>query len=167
MDISETENRISECHEVIRANALKVAGALVAQRGLVLKFADSEDEVKTICEDQVSRYYQDEEYELGSACLMQIERFQGIRDISGYVRGLCQLGDHYYYDSGDCAKALMCFQLAAGLDLESGEALHGAVIVLGQGLCRYAEALPYAVVADHVNPGRNAESYVRGRLSDL
>lgn len=167
MDISENENRIREYSAVIREKAIEVAGELMAERGLVFKFANSEEEAKNICRDQVSRYYQDKEYELGSACLIQIERFQCVKDISGDVKGLCQLGDHYYYDNGDCAKALICFQLAAGIDPESSEALHGVVIILGQGLCRYAEALPYAVVADHVNPGRNAESYVRGKLKDV
>ncbi|MCK4463512.1 MAG: hypothetical protein KAU58_04280 [Candidatus Omnitrophica bacterium] len=167
MDISESEDRIREYSAVIRGKSAEVASELMTEQGLVFKLADTEEEAKFICQNQVSRYYQDEKYEIGSACLIQIERFQHIRDISGYVKGLCQLGDHYYYDKGDCAKALICFQLAAGIDVESGEALHGAVIVLGQGLCRYAEALPYAVVADHVNPGRNAESYVRGKLKDI
>jgi len=116
--------------------------------------------------EQVHRFYFRNDFVGRVAALFQLRSYRDRRSFERELHSICKIADDLYYDQGACEEAATLFQLIAGIAPRFEEALHGAVLVLGQCIFRFEEALPYAVVLDSINPKRNAEAYILGKLKN-
>ncbi|NIM11432.1 MAG: PQQ-binding-like beta-propeller repeat protein [Candidatus Aminicenantes bacterium] len=151
-----------ESIKIIRQRGMDVSTTILAERGLTFREAQSLDEAKIICLDEVERFHGEEDLDAAAASLMKCYKFLAMPNKDGFYANyyaqefyqmLCKRAEDYFYNESDSENALVRFQLAAGLNPKSQEAIKGVLTICLQGSPRRPRvALPYAVILAQLNP---------------
>ena len=158
---------VEESQEMIRQKAIDIATTILIGLGVEFCAASNLQQVDTIEFQQVKRFLAEGDLKGASASVMQmyllrIEDNRLEAQMISLAKLLNNMGDDLYYDHGNAREALICYQLAVGLDPNNQEALNTAVAVCTpQGDVSMIDvALPYAIVLRHLNPKRDSVEYV-------
>jgi hypothetical protein len=159
---------VEASQEMIQQIAVDIATTILGDRGIGYSIAKNPQQAETIKTHQVDRFLAEEDLQAAGASLLQIQSRRTEDDsidaqMKDFAVMLIQMGDDLYYDHGNVMEALVCYQLALGLDPNNQEALNEAVAVCTpQGDATMAEAaLPYAVVLRYLNPTRDSVHYLQ------
>ncbi len=152
-----------ESIEIIRKRGKDVAASILNERGLTFTEAGSKEELLRIQDEEVERFWSEQDPEAAAAATMQCHRFldQNDETVKKICEILCKWGDDHFYDESDTDGALQSFQLAAGLNPAFETAIKGVLSACLHGdPLRPKVALPYMVVLAKLSPGRDETGYV-------
>jgi outer membrane protein assembly factor BamB len=153
---------ITESRLIILDNALTRAKKILEDRSLLFQITDEKQKADEIITTQVDTFIEKEDIEGIAASLLQNYRFFGDETLSSKLalkigKLLLEKADLYYFDEALNEKALICYQLATGLNPQSVDALRGV-----QAVCLHCEpsqvkmALPYAVITLYLEQKQNS-----------
>ena len=157
---------VEESQEMIRQKAIDLSTIILVEKGIVFYAVSNPQQVDMIETQQIKRFIAEGDLKGASASLMQMYLLREDKRLEGQKIGLAKLlnkmGDDLYYDHSNVKEALICYQLAVGLDPNNQEAMNTMVaICTPQGDVSMIEvALPYAIVLHNLNPKRDSVEYV-------
>jgi outer membrane protein assembly factor BamB len=162
---------ITESKQIILDNALSHAKKILEDRFLLFQITEDMEKADEVIATHVDAFIEKEDIEGIAASLLQNYKFFEQGTLSAKLASkieklLLEKADHYYFDEGLYKRALVYYQLAAGLNSESVDALCGV-----QAACIHSEpskeetALPYAVVTLHLDPEKNSVGYIIKKMN--
>ncbi|MGV8118252.1 MAG: PQQ-binding-like beta-propeller repeat protein [Candidatus Xenobiia bacterium LiM19] len=159
---------LEESRKIIVGRAMEIAKWTLEKQGKTFRRAKDENDVMR-CKSETAQMLKETSYEGMASCLLQFRDYweDDMTEMAVWLsKKMCEFGDYSFYKKNRSDFSI--YELAAGLDLENFEASWETISVLVQGTpCRPRLALPYAVLAAHLDPGKNEIDYIIRKINEV
>ncbi|MCI0413670.1 hypothetical protein L0222_12825 [bacterium] len=152
---------VKESIKLIRTRGVDLAVVYLWDRGLRFSEAISPEGAEKIVEEDVMRFYAEQDPVGMASCLMQCVNFPISFDLLPFCNLLSDWGLDLYYKEHNPEASLQWMQLSCGLLPTRTESIRGVLSVCLTGeIIRPEIALPYMVILSHLDPSKDEVHYV-------